>query len=95
MSLLEVERDQTNVTIKLKPAGGKYIQLVYIKKVYGFAVFKPARWRAFWLVWHGNKRRLKENKVEVVKTDKGRWEIHLPIGWYELQLSAKARQQIS
>lgn len=92
MKLLEVKRDQTNVTIKLKPAGGEYIQLVYVKKIYGFAVFKAAHWRSFWRIWHGNKRRLKENKVEVVKND--RWEIHLPIGWYELQLTTKARQQL-
>lgn len=94
MNLLEVKRDQTNVTIKLKPAGGEYIQLVYVKKIYGFAVFKAARWRSFWRVWHGSKRRLKENNVEVVKNDNDRWEIHLPIGWYELQLTASARAKL-
>lgn len=93
MSLFEVEPDQTNVTIKLKPLSGNYVQLEYVRKIYKYAIFRATNWRNFWRIWHGNKRTLKKHKLEVVKND-GRYEIYLPIGWYHHQLTEKALDQL-
>ena len=93
MSLFEVEPDQTNVKIKLKTLGGEYPELVYVRKIYKYAIFRATNWRNFWCIWHGNKRRLKAHKLEVVKSD-GRYEIHLPLGWYHYQLTQKALDQL-
>jgi len=93
MNIFEVEPDQTNVTIKVKTLGGEYPELVYVRRIYKYAIFRAANWRNFWHIWHGNKRRLKHHKLEVVKTD-GRYEIHLPLGWYHHQLTEKALDQL-
>ncbi len=63
MSLLEVKRDQTNVTIKLKTLGGEYPELAYVRRIYRYAIFRAKNWRSFWRVWHGNKMRLKKHKL--------------------------------
>lgn len=93
MNLFEVKPDQTNVTIKLKTLYGEYPELAYVRRIYRYAIFRATNWRAFWRIWHGNKERLKKNKLEVVKTD-GRYEIYLPLGWYRYQLTQKALDQL-
>ena len=94
MNLFEVKPDQTNVIIKINPLGEDCVELEYVRRLYKYAIFKANNWRQFWRIWHGNKRRLKAHKLEVVKTD-GKYEIYLPLGWYRYQLTAKALEQLN
>ena len=64
--------------------------LRFLRKERAHVVFKPTYY--FWRVWRGNKHDLRNRGLSVDK-DKGKYEVWIPLAWYEFQLTKKGREK--
>lgn len=64
--------------------------LPFLRKERAHVVFKPTYY--FWGIWKGNKRFLRNRGLSVIK-DKRKYEVWIPLKWYEFQLTKKGREK--